>query len=84
MGRKLRSLLAGRGQVETGTYPGTWSLERLRAESASEWRWAEEMVGEGVEAERMTRLRSVWDQALEEGTLYQYNPIFYALVRKPR
>jgi SAM-dependent methyltransferase len=84
MGRKLRSLLAGRGRVEIGTYPGTWSLDRLRAESASEWRWAEEMVGKGMETERMARLRSVWDQALEEGTLFQYNPIFYASVRKPK
>lgn len=84
MGRKLRSLLARRGQVETGIYPGSWSLERLRAEGASEWRWAEEMVGEGVETERMSQLRTVWDQALEQGTLYQYNPIYYALVRKPK
>ncbi len=85
MGRKLRSLFSERGiQAEIGIHPGIWSLERLRAESDSEWEWAKGMVGDAANGARMAYLREVWDRALEDGTLFQHNPIFYALVRKSK
>jgi SAM-dependent methyltransferase len=79
MGRKLRSLFSELGmEAEIGIHPGAWSLERLRAESEAEWEWAKGMVGDAPE-DRMRHLRGVWDRALAEGTLFQHNPIFYAL-----
>jgi len=83
MGRRLRSLFSSRGlDAEVGIHPGAWSLERLRAESEAEWGWAKSMVG-GSGERRMAHLREIWDRALEQGTLFQHNPIFYALARKP-
>jgi SAM-dependent methyltransferase len=84
MGRRLRSLFSERGMdAEIGVHPGVWSLQRLREESEAEWTWARGMVGDGEEV-RLERLRGTWDRALGEGTLFQYNPIFYALARKPK
>ncbi len=83
IGRRLRSLFSERGiEAEVGVHPGIWSLDRIREESSPEWEWARGMVGEADSA-RLDRLRGVWDDALEEGTLFQYNPIFYAIARKP-
>jgi SAM-dependent methyltransferase len=83
IGRELRSLFSGLGmEAEIGVYPGTWSLERLRMESEAEWEWAKGMVGD-VANDRMSYLRGVWDRALADGTLFQHNPIFYALGQRP-
>ena len=79
IGRKLRSLFSNLGlEAKVGVHPGTWSLEKLRAESEAEWEWAKGMVGDGVD-QRIARLRAIWDRALAEGTLFQHNPIFFAI-----
>lgn len=84
MGRKLRSLFTGRGiDAEIGIHPGAWSLERLRTESEAEWEWAEGMAGDAGR-QRMEQLHIIWESALEEGTLFQHNPIFYAFARRPK
>jgi SAM-dependent methyltransferase len=83
VGRKLRALFRSVGlDPEIGTYPGVWDSERLRSESPDEWRWIAMTSGRGPNDPEMERLRSVWDAAAADGTLFQYNPIFYAFARK--
>jgi len=65
--------------VEVGTHPGVWSLEKLRQESRDEWSFVEEMFPDGVD---FSDLKTRWERSLKEGTLFQYNPIFYALGSK--
>ncbi len=82
LGRKLRALLNECGlRGEVGVHPGVWSIERLRAESEDEWRWIE-MTVENPHDARMASLRKVWDGALQSGSLFQFNPIFYAIAEK--
>jgi SAM-dependent methyltransferase len=77
MGRKLRGLFRRSGlTANVGTHPGVWSLERLRQESMDEWNFVKAM---SLDGEDLSDLKKNWDSSLEEGTLFQYNPIFYAL-----
>lgn len=82
IGRKLRSFfsLAGLG-VEMGVHMGIWDLEKLRAESEDEMRWLE-MTATSDGKGRLSLLKPVWNNALKEGSLFQFNPIFYAIGRK--
>ena len=83
MGRKLRALMTGQGlKVEMGTHPGVWDTDRLEQEMEGEWSFIEDFTKGRVPDERLKQLRSAWDKALEKGTLFQYNPIFYALGQK--
>jgi hypothetical protein len=77
MGRKLRELF-GRSSLTAsiGTHPGVWSLERLRQESIDEWNFIEAMSPDGAD---LKDLRKSWERSLKDGTLFEYNPIFYAL-----
>jgi SAM-dependent methyltransferase len=82
MGRKLRELYTWVGvPCEVGVHPGVWDIERLRTEFEEEWGFVRFNARHGEPAE-MERLRSVWEKALEMGTMLSYNPIFYALGRK--
>lgn len=58
-----------------------WSIERLRVESEDEWEWIE-MTVENPRDARMASLREIWDGALQSGSLFQFNPIFYAIAEK--
>lgn len=79
IGRKLRSLFRGSGlSVEVGIHPGIWSLERLGREFEDEWKFVEAASPDKRRAE-LEALKSSWQRALGEGSLFQFNPIFYAL-----
>ncbi len=81
IGRKLRSIFRSCGmEAEIGVHPGVWNIERLSLESEDEWRWLTMTVGD---SSWLTTLRKRWDEALEAGTLLEYNPIFFALGMKP-
>jgi SAM-dependent methyltransferase len=81
IGRKLNSIFAGCGMApEVGIHPGIWNIAKLRAESDDEWRWIKMTVAPQEVA--LDQLRKRWDAALDEGTLFQYNPIFYAVAEK--
>jgi len=83
IGRKLRALFEQLGlPAEIGVHPGTWDLDQLKTESEDEWKWIEMSIAPQVEDERWRGLRSAWDRALNERTLFQYNPIFFAIARK--
>lgn len=79
-GRKLNAYFTRCGlEPEVGVSPGVWSIGRLREESEREWEWVVRTVGTRPE---LPRLKDEWDRSLAEGTMFQFNPIFYALARK--
>jgi hypothetical protein len=69
-------------EAEVGVHPGIWSLQRSRQEGQREWDWVRSMVGEAASEGELERLRATWDRALEEGSLLQFNPTFYAIARR--
>lgn len=83
IGRKLRATFAESGMnAEMGTHPGIWSIERLKEESAGEWRWVRMTVDLERHGQELEDIERVWSQALDDGSLFQFNPIFYALAMK--
>lgn len=83
VGRKLRAIFAECDMApQMGIHPGVWDITRLRQESENEWRWIEMTVDPLSHAEELHLIRRSWDKALDEGTLFQFNPIFYALAKK--
>lgn len=83
MGRKLRSVFSTCGlKAEVGVHAGVWDVERLRAESVDEWRWLEMTMPPDTDKTALDSLRKTWSDAVANGTLFQFNPIFYAFARK--
>jgi SAM-dependent methyltransferase len=83
IGRKLGAMLEAAGlEVEMGVHPGVWSPAQLRREAGAEWdsiqRAVRETAGEGM----VQRAKAAWDRASADGTLFLFNPTFYALGRK--
>ena len=79
IGRRLRDVFARCGlNVEVGVHPGVWDIERHRKEFEDEWRGFE-LLADTSGREELDSLKATWRDALVEGTLFQYNPIFYAL-----
>jgi SAM-dependent methyltransferase len=83
IGRKLREIFRKCGiDAEIGVHPGTWGIDRLRKESEDEWRWVEMTLGKVAQESEIERYRCIWQDSLDKGMLFQFNPIFYALGRK--
>jgi len=83
MGRKLRSIFQKCDlRTEMGIHPGVWDLEKLTIEAEDEWKWLEMTIGAGEGAEEMGKLKGILEEILKEGSLFQFNPIFYAIGRK--
>jgi len=83
VGRRVRSLFRVCGMdARIGIHPGVWDIDRLRSESRDEWHWAEQMPCREVDQHRLEKLRGTWDRALRDGTLFQFNPVFYAIAEK--
>jgi SAM-dependent methyltransferase len=83
VGRKMRSLFRECGlEAKIGIHSGVWGIEKLRLESDDEWCWVEMTLGRRVDDRRLRELTEVWDRALEARTLFQFNPVFYAIARK--
>jgi len=84
IGRKLRSVFRSCGlDAKVGVHPGVWDVGRLRAESEDEWKWVEMTTSGGREDSSLGKARAAWEGSLRDGTLFQFNPIFYAVARKP-
>jgi SAM-dependent methyltransferase len=80
IGRKLRHLFRSSGmEAEIGVHPGVWDIGRLGKEFDDEWRLTAELAG--AESDLQPHY-DAWKAALADGTLFQYNPVFYALARK--
>jgi len=83
VGRKLRSLFKECGlKAEIGLHPGVWPIEKLRIEAEDEWAWLVMTANAVVEEGHLSPLKRAWVQALKDGTLFQFNPVFYALAKK--
>lgn len=83
IGRKLRALFSECGlKAEVGIHPGIWGIDRLRVESEDEWRWVDMTADVQADPAKFPKLRHVWNEALEKGTLFQFNPVFYAYAKK--
>lgn len=83
MGRKLRELFRRCGlSVELGVHPGVWDINQLGQEFDDEWRFVEVTATEAPK-EELWHLKDAWRKAISAGTLFQYNPIFYAIGCKP-
>jgi SAM-dependent methyltransferase len=66
MGRKLRQLYSTEGlRVEVGFHPGVWDILVKAAPD--------------MDPARMVRIRTAWEDALEDGTAFSFNPIFWAI-----
>jgi SAM-dependent methyltransferase len=82
IGRKLRSLFSRcRMDAEMGVHPGVWDIGRLGEELEDEWRWLRMTAGHDAPARSLAGLHEAWKKALENGSLFQFNPIFYACAR---
>lgn len=84
IGRKLRGVFAKCGlEAEVGAHLGVWSIEKLREETPDEWRYLQMTAEANFDSRlQLERIRSTWDKALDEGSLFQFNPVFYALAKK--
>lgn len=75
VGRKLRAIFSGVGlDPEIGVHQGVWPLEKLRTEAEGELAWLEESA--------RPKIRATLSAAIDDGTAFQYNPVFYAIARK--
>lgn len=82
IGRKLRGLFKECGMdAEMGVHPGIWGIDKLREEAAEEWRCVE-MIAKKADKKLLHRLKKARDDALKSGTLFQFNPVFWAIGKK--
>ena len=81
-GRKLRALFRDCGMdAKMGVHPGVWGIDRLQEEAGDEWRWVE--VGASkADKKELQRLKKARDDALKNGALFQFNPVFWAIGKK--
>lgn len=83
IGRKLRGLFHVFGlDAEIGIHPGVWGIDKLREESEAEWRYLELTAKSEEHATTLSELKPVWNRALADGSLFQFNPVFHAFARK--
>jgi SAM-dependent methyltransferase len=83
VGRKLRSFFNRNGlEAEIGVHQGVWDLKTLQNQSKEEWAGIERAAQRYLDASALSKGKAVWEESIEAGDLFQYNPIFYALGRK--
>ena len=84
VGRKLRSVFARCGlEAEVGAHLGVWSIDKLRQETPDEWKWIKMTAEPNFDSKlQLDKVRAAWDKSLDDGSLFQFNPVFYALAKK--
>ena len=84
VGRKLRSVFAKSGlEAEVGAHLGVWSIDKLREETPDEWRYLLMTAEPSFDSKlQVDKIRLAWDGALADRSLFQFNPVFYALAKK--
>ena len=83
VGRRLRSLFVENGmEAEVGVHQGVWDIQMLRNQAEEEWSLIERAAEHCVDSITMNKGKAVWEEALDAGDLFQFNPVFYALGRK--
>ncbi|MCE5297304.1 MAG: class I SAM-dependent methyltransferase [Euryarchaeota archaeon] len=84
IGRRLAHMMEMAGlAVDQGVHSGVWSPSQMREEAEAEWSSISKAVGNRADERTMERARSAWDKALADGSLFLFNPMFYAIGRKP-
>jgi SAM-dependent methyltransferase len=79
MGRRLQETFVRGGlRPVTGVHANMWSAQQLQEEAKEEWR----SLTHSVDQAGLPDVRRAWDEALADGSLVQYNPVFFALARK--
>jgi SAM-dependent methyltransferase len=79
MGRKLPQLFARCGlRPIAGVHANMWGAGTMAEAGETEW----EALTDGADASGLVDARRAWDAALADGSLVQFNPVFYALARK--
>lgn len=83
IGRKLRAVFSACDiDADIGVHSGIWTIDKLRAESTDEWRYIDMTAPAETKNGRLQKARRAWEEALENGSLFQFNPVFYAFGRK--
>lgn len=83
MGRRLSGLFTSSGLMpEVGIYAGTWTAELMREEAEREWEEMVHVMADTLNGEELSVVKRAWDRAAKDGSLVQYNPVFYALANK--
>jgi SAM-dependent methyltransferase len=83
IGRRLRSLFSQAGMTaELGVHMGIWDLDKLQEESEEEQKRLESGTSATHLIEKLDALRVARNEAYRTGSLFQFNPIFYAIARK--
>ena len=83
IGRKLGMMMKSAGlEVDMGVHSGVWSPDQLRKEAEAEWKSMAEAVKDLIDMNDLERTKAAWDRALADGSLFLFNPVFYAIGRK--
>ena len=79
MGRRLRHIFAKCGlDPIAGVHANMWIGPTPKEETDAEW----VSLTSGTDRESLAELQGVWERAAADGSLVQFNPVFYALARK--
>jgi SAM-dependent methyltransferase len=85
IGRKLRGIFKEAGLVaEIGAHPGVWDPKQLKEEYEDQRRFVKSLVKVGADEAGLDRIEKSWKEALDNGRLFHYNPIFYGIGSKRR
>jgi SAM-dependent methyltransferase len=80
MGRKLRSIFKEADlDAEIGTHPGVWNLTQLKEEYEDQRRFIRSLAKAGADEAGLDKIEKSWKEALDNGHLFHYNPIFFAI-----
>jgi len=80
IGRKLRGIFEQAGlKTEVGAHAGVWDLKQLKEEFPDQIRFVRSLAKDRPD---LDAIEAAWKHGLEEGTLFHYNPIFYAIGKK--
>jgi SAM-dependent methyltransferase len=75
VGRKLRAIFSDAGlEPEIGVHQGVWPMDKLKAEAEGVLEWVPE--------EKRPGLRKALNGAIDKGSAFQYNPVFWAITKK--
>ena len=82
-GRRLGRCMEVAGlKVECGVHSGVWSPSGFLRESEEEWASLANDVAGLVDDRTLSETRAAWDRASADGSLFLFNPVFYAIGRK--
>jgi SAM-dependent methyltransferase len=83
LGRKLRDIFEQAGlKAEIGAHAGVWDLDRLKEEFDDQRRLVRSLARSAGKTKDLDTIEDAWKEALKNGTLFHYNPIFYSVGKR--